>query len=142
MIPKITQERPNVAPKYWCGTCGHALPPPNGPETCPNPVPWKFCSICGEPIEYDKAEPVRWVEQNCERCGRSLIRKSPADMAPPDFIASPDYVGTSLCRNCMEEHCVQTNCLQCEIGHWPICPYTYIKRLGLEKHADGAANNE
>lgn len=21
MIPKITQERPNVAPKYWCGTC-------------------------------------------------------------------------------------------------------------------------
>ena len=109
MIPKITQERPNVAPKYWCGTCGHALPPPNGPETCPNPVPWKFCSICGEPIEYDKAEPVRWVEQNCERCGRPLIRKSPADMAPPDFIASPDYVGTSLCRNCMEEHCVQTN---------------------------------
>ena len=76
MIPKITQERPNVAPKYWCGTCGHALPPPNGPETCPNPVPWKFCSICGEPIEYDKAEPVRWVEQNCERCGRPLIRKS------------------------------------------------------------------
>ena len=103
---------------------------------------WKFCSICGEPIEYDKAEPVRWVEQNCERCGRPLIRKSPADMAPPDFIASPDYVGTSLCRNCMEEHCVQTNCLQCEIGHWPNCPYTYIKRLGLEKHADGAANNE
>ena len=32
------------------------------------------------------------VEQNCERCGRPLIRKSPADMAPPDFIASPDYV--------------------------------------------------
>lgn len=82
------------------------------------------------------------LEQNCERCGRPLIRKSPADMAPPDFIASPDYVGTSLCRNCMEEHCVQTNCLQCEIGHWPNCPYTYIKRLGLEKHADGAANNE
>ena len=81
MIPKITQERPNVAPKYWCGTCGHALPPPNGPETCPNPVPWKFCSICGEPIEYDKAEPVRWVEQNCERCGRPLIRKSPADLS-------------------------------------------------------------
>ena len=67
---------------------------------------------------------------------------SMTDMAPPDFIASPDYVGTSLCRSCMEEHCVQTNCLQCEIGHWPICPYTYIKRLGLEKHADGAANNE
>ena len=113
MIPKITQERPNVAPKYWCGTCGHALPPPNGPETCPNPVPWKFCSICGEPIEYDKAEPVRWVEQNCERCGRSLIRKSPADMAPPDFIASPDYVGTSLCRSCMEEHCVQIGRASC-----------------------------
>ena len=32
MIPKITQERPNVAPKYWCRTCGHALPPPNGPS--------------------------------------------------------------------------------------------------------------
>ena len=134
MIPKITQERPNVAPRYWCGTCGHALPPPNGPETDSDPVPWKFCSICGEPIEYDKAEPVRWVEQNCEHCGRPLIRKSPAEMAPPDFIAFPEYVGTSLCRSCMEEYCVQTNCLQCEIGHWPNCPYAYIKQLGLEKH--------
>lgn len=37
MIPKITQERPNIAPKYWCGTCGHALPPPNGPENMPKP---------------------------------------------------------------------------------------------------------
>lgn len=133
MIPKITQERPNVLPKYWCGTCGSELPPPEGPEKGGMKTPWKFCAICGEAIEYDKVKPVRWVEQDCDHCGHPLIRKSLDTSFLPYFTATPDYVGASLCRNCMEDHCVQTNCLQCRIGRWPDCPYDYIKQQGMQK---------
>lgn len=143
MIPKITQERPNILPRYWCGTCGNKLPPPEGPQTDGHSTPWKFCPICGEAIEYDKTDPVQWTERDCDHCGRSLIRKPTAASFPSYFTATSDYVGTSLCRGCMEEHCVQTNCLQCGIGRWPDCPYDYIKQQGLQKRsAEGGTNGE
>ena len=131
MIPKITQQRPNVAARYWCGTCGASLPNPHFADADPHRAGWKYCPICGEPIEYDKATPVQWSEQNCERCGSWLIMK----MGSGDssyFMASSDYVGSSICRTCMEEHCAQTNCLQCEIGKWPDCPYSWIKKCALK----------
>ena len=131
MIPKITQQRPNVAARYWCGTCGASLPNPHFADADPHRAGWKYCPICGEPIEYDKATPVQWSEQNCERCGSWLIMK----MGSGDssyFMASSDYVGGPICRTCMEEHCAQTNCLQCEIGKWPDCPYNWIKKCALK----------
>lgn len=92
---------------------------------------WKYCPICGEPIEYNKAEHAQWSEQNCERCGSWLIMKK-GDSPGPYFIASSDYVGAPICRVCMEEHCAQTNCFQCEIGQQPDCPYAWIKKSVLE----------
>lgn len=131
MIPKITQQRPNVAARYWCGTCGASLPNPHFADADPHRAGWKYCPICGEPIEYDKATPVQWSEQNCERCGNWLIMK----MGSGDssyFMASSDYVGAPICRVCMEEHCGQTNCFQCGIGQQPDCPYAWIKKSVLE----------
>ena len=70
MIPKITQDAPNIVPRYWCSTCGRSLPAPDQHDD-----QWRFCPRCGEPIEYEKAEPVQWREQNCEKCGRPLIQR-------------------------------------------------------------------
>ena len=71
MIPQITQDGPNITERYWCSTCKNALPPPDGAAAGPKSDPWRFCPVCGEPIEYDKAQPVRWEEQNCTACGTS-----------------------------------------------------------------------
>lgn len=46
-----------------------------------------------------------------------------------------------LGNNCLEEHCVQTNCLQCEIGNWPNCRYADIKRQGLQKAKERGTTN-
>ena len=100
---------------------------------------WRFCPRCGEPIEYEKAEPVQWREQNCEKCGRPLIQL--VQDRRPFFRANYEYVGASLCRDCLEEHCVQTNCLQCDIGNWPGCRYADIKRQGLQKAKEGGEND-
>ena len=131
MIPKITQKGPNIVERYWCGHCGAGLPNPCQFQGDAPKEAWKFCPMCGEPIEYDKAEPVQWTEQNCARCSSWLIMKK-GDSSGSYFIASSDYVGGSICRTCMEEHCAQTNCLQCEIGKWPDCPYSWIKKCALK----------
>ena len=55
MIPKITQDAPNIVPRYWCSTCGRSLPAPDQHDD-----QWRFCPRCGEPIEYEKAEPVQF----------------------------------------------------------------------------------
>lgn len=117
--------------QYWCGHCGAGLPNPSQFRGKVSKETWKYCPICGEPIEYDKAEHVQWSEQNCERCGSWLIMKK-GDGPGPYFIASSDYVGTQICRTCMEEHCGQTNCFQCEISQQPDCPYAWIKKSVLE----------
>ena len=137
MIPKITQEAPNIAERYWCSACGRPLPAPVPNST--DGDPWRFCPSCGEPIEYEKAEPVQWREQNCDKCGRPLIQ--PVQGLIPFFQAKYEYVGASLCRDCLEEHCVQTNCLQCDIGNWPDCRYADIKRQGLQKAKEGGEDD-
>lgn len=131
MIPKITQQGPNIMERYWCGKCGAGLPDPHRASGKEPEQAWHFCPICGEPIEYDKAEPVQWAEQSCERCGCKLvmeIQNTPRSY----FIATSDYVGGPICRSCLEEHCVQTNCLQCELATWPDCPYAWVKKLALD----------
>ena len=137
MIPKITQEAPNIAERYWCSACGRPLPAPVPNST--DGDPWRFCPSCGEPIEYEKAEPVHWQEQDCVKCGCALIRLVRCNT--PFFQAKYEYVGATLCRNCLEEHCVQTNCLQCEIGNWPNCRYADIKRQGLQKAKERGTTN-
>lgn len=56
------------------------------------------------------------VEQYwCGKCGSSLIWKI-QNHPWSYFMASSDYVGGPICRTCMETHCVQTDCAQCETG--------------------------
>lgn len=57
MIPKITQEAPNLVQRYWCSTCG---PVPAGPDQ--HDDQWRFCPKVRGAIEYEKAEPVQWRE--------------------------------------------------------------------------------
>ena len=131
MIPKITQSSPNIVERYWCGTCGASLSDPYYTIINPQGSRWKYCPFCGELIEYDKATPVQWAEKNCELCNRWMIKKM--ESGPRSyFIDSGDYVGASICRSCMEEHCAQTNCLQCEIGRQPDCPYSLIKKWAVQ----------
>lgn len=55
MIPKVTQDGPNIAPRYFCSVCSTPLR-----DTDPitgGPSGWKFCYICGSPIEWEKAGP-------------------------------------------------------------------------------------
>lgn len=133
MIPRITQQGPNILERYWCGNCSASLPRPYPVNGELDKSVWKFCPHCGKPIEYDKAKPVQWAEQNCERCGSWLIMKSGSGSST-HFMASSDYVGASICRPCMEEHCAQTNCLQCELGQQPGCRYDWIKRCALKRN--------
>lgn len=130
MIPNITQEGPKIVEQYWCGNCGAGLPPPYQLRDGEHKPTWKFCPICGEAIEYERAKPVQWAELNCERCGVNLIMEIQGE-PKPRYIASRDYIGGSICRCCMEEHCAQTNCLQCEVGKHPDCLYTRIKKKAL-----------
>ena len=58
----------------------------------------------------------------CKICGAEVIFEDNGR-----FFASSDYIGTDICRNCMEEHCKSTNCLACDIGKYPDCRYLYLK---------------
>lgn len=132
MIPKITQAGPSIMERYWCGECGIGLTNPRrfaGEEAL---IVWKFCPLCGEPIEYDKAKPVQWAEQSCEWCGNKLITKHESSTSSY-FTASFEYVGGPICRSCLERHCLENNCMGCEIGKPPDCPYAGIKKSALER---------
>lgn len=134
MIPKVSESKgPDVTEWYRCGNCGASIPNPHSSYRDDPEVIWNFCPMCGEPIEYDKAEQIHQAEQSCERCGRKLITEMPGTPISY-FIGTEDYVGISICRRCLVEHCVQTNCLQCEIGKWPDCPYSQLKKWALEQN--------
>ena len=88
MIPNITQEGPNIVEQYWCGNCGAGLPPPyqlRGEEYKPT---WKFCPICGEAIEYERAKLVQWAKLNCEWCGVNLIMEIQGEPKPRYYFCS------------------------------------------------------
>lgn len=123
MIPKLTQESPNILPRYWCGKCGSLL---RSPFLCgEDEATWRFCPMCGESIEYDQAESIHWEDKRCEWCGQTLFQAVPS--FPGHYMASSDYIDGPVCRSCMEEHCAQTNCLGCKIGTWPNCRYRWLK---------------
>jgi len=119
MIPTITQDAPNIMPRHWCSNCGRKLVPQNNFYKM---LPDNFCPGCGEKIEWDKAVPVKWEPMNCDVCGKPLI----VDMSG-HMVAVGYYIGTTTCRNCMEEYCSQTNCLGCERGTYPDCKFQYLK---------------
>ena len=123
MIPEITQDAPGSAEQFWCASCGAPLPAPDRTAMPPR----QCCPSCGEPAEYEKAVHVIWRKRECAHCGRLLSYRANTKFSI--FVTTLDYVrGVSLCRDCLEEHCAQTNCLQCDIGQWPNCRYAFIKQ--------------
>jgi len=68
---------------------------------------------------------LRQSEVCCAICGQQILWEHPVGSG--HFQHSSSYIGGNTCRDCMEEHCCQTNCLQCEVGHWPDCPYRFLK---------------
>lgn len=132
MIPKVVESKgPEVVERYYCGNCCASITSPHSSYRDDPEEIWNFCPFCGEPIEYEKADQIHSAEQSCEQCGSKLIMEMSGALTPY-FVGTENYVGISICRRCLVEHCVQTNCLQCEIGKWPDCPYSWIKKCALE----------
>lgn len=76
MIPKVTQDGPNIIPRYWCSVCGTSLSKHD--PTVREPSGWRFCPNCGNPIEWEKAGPPLLTEHTIQidlEDGRSITIK-------------------------------------------------------------------
>ncbi|MDD4510303.1 MAG: hypothetical protein PHY23_05320, partial [Oscillospiraceae bacterium] len=113
-------------PQYCCTKCNTRLQSGN---TSYAPIRWKFCLECGEQIEWDKAEAVKWEEKDCDICGGWLIRRHPAGF----MYASSDYIGIDTCRSRMTEYCSTTNCVGCKRGIYPNCNWLSLKETDNEE---------
>ena len=120
MIPKMTQDGPNIAPQHWCSNCGRKLVPHNNFYKIPAD---NFCPGCGKEIDWDKVVSVKWEPMNCDICGKPMIMYIQGHM-----VSMGNYMGTTTCRTCVTEYCNQTNCLGCERGSYPDCKFKSLKR--------------
>lgn len=120
MIPKVTQQTPNIIEHYWCTKCGRHL---WRDKSLFDADGYLYCPGCGEFIEWDKVEHVKWKPMSCDICGKKMIVELGGHM-----ISTGEYVGGSTCRVCMEEYCNSTNCLTCQVGTYPECKFMYLKR--------------
>lgn len=65
----------------------------------------------------------------CKMCGRELAVKVSEHRA----ICVSDYIPDNpYCYSCQIEHCLETNCLGCEMGKYPNCRHLGLKRFYLE----------
>ena len=62
----------------------------------------------------------------CDICGRKL-----GQLIGDTVYCSSDYIGGPICQSCLIEHCCSTNCLACEIGHYPDCEHLETKKYYL-----------
>lgn len=60
----------------------------------------------------------------CEMCGRELG----VEVVPGYIICTSDYIYEPICLSCLVEHCLTTNCFDCEIGTYPECKHLERKR--------------
>ena len=67
--PKITQDAPNIVPRYWCSTL---RPVPAGPDQ--HDDQWRFCPRCGSLSNTRKAEPVQWRSKTAKGVAAPLIQ--------------------------------------------------------------------
>ena len=70
----------------------------------------------------------------CSSCKCALAWHVPGE----DYsICSSEYVeGFKLCRSCLIEHCLATNCLGCRLGKYPECSFLPIKKFHREYKDD------
>lgn len=65
----------------------------------------------------------------CSECGCDMLFKH--DFG---YIASSDSVpGFPICRTCLIEHCMQTNCMNCPYGNAETCSFLSTKEFYLEE---------
>lgn len=71
-------------------------------------------------------------EKSCDYCGTSLVWEHPD--VPGLFMESSEYEPTfpGWCHTCLAEHCIQTNCLKCELRKYPMCEFLETKKIYLE----------
>lgn len=120
MISMEKQEKPDMATSFACPNCQSDLF--EGDETHPR---WNYCPLCGQPIEWDKAQRVVQEEISCKICGSWLVKKNLAGF----WYASSDYIGMDTCRTCWIEECCTTNCLGCKRGKYPNCKWLDLKKF-------------
>lgn len=66
----------------------------------------------------------------CKMCGRELGVRT----ADGSIICSSSYIeDNDYCYDCQLEHCMNTNCLGCTIGHYPDCEHLNRKKFYLEE---------
>ena len=119
MIPRVTQDGPNIVERFWCSVCDRALVPHGRDTDSPG---YSYCPGCGQHVEWDKAVHKKWEPMNCDVCGKPIIYELLGKM-----VSGGEYVGTTTCRACMEEYCSTTNCLSCEKGTYPNCRLLWLK---------------
>lgn len=66
----------------------------------------------------------------CKMCGLELgVRMSDGGIiCRSSYIENNDY-----CHECQVEHCMSTNCLNCEIGTYPECRHLSLKKHYMEE---------
>ena len=66
---------------------------------------------------------------NCSNCGCELAWVIPGENRS---ICSSEYaVGFGMCYGCLLEHCLQTNCLGCELRKYPDCSFIPRKKYAM-----------
>ena len=59
----------------------------------------------------------------CKICGEPM-----AVMTSIGLMEKSNFIDCDICRDCMIEHCVSTNCFACSIGKYPECEHLELKR--------------
>ena len=75
----------------------------------------------------DKAKPEMPI---CKMCGKELGVR----LDDGRIIALSSYIpGNDYCYECQVEHCLNTNCDACTMGHYPDCEHLWRKKHYLEE---------
>ena len=66
----------------------------------------------------------------CEHCGSQILypQEDGRIFCSSDY--EPSFPG--YCHSCLLEHCLNTNCLQCDLKTYPTCTFLPIKKIYLE----------
>ena len=60
----------------------------------------------------------------CKMCGQRLGQFIPGI----GVICSSSYISGDYCHECQVDHCLDTNCLACEMGQYPNCKHLDLKK--------------
>lgn len=84
------------------------------------------CKHCIE----DSGEVIA-LAKNCKRCGGKMVWENPH--LPGHFHASSCNIEDwDICHDCMVDHCVAANCLECDLGKYPDCSFLDMKKHYME----------